>query len=107
MLDASLPCTVFEYDEWGNPNERDRFNYVRCYCPFHIISQEAYPHMLIRSGINDARVGFWEILKYTAKLRAHKLDTNLLLLNLVDAGHGGNSGGQYGVFEDFSVTYAT
>lgn len=122
MLDASLPCTVFEYDEWGNPSDQEKYQYMKSYCPYINITEQEYPHILIRSGephfpcpgpsdtqivsysfyaigMNDARVGFWESLKYAAKLRARKMDNNLLLLNLVDAGHGGHAGGQYGVFE--------
>jgi oligopeptidase B len=93
MLDASLPLTVIEYDEWGNPNDPEAYRCIRGYSPYDNVCAQAYPHMLITAGLNDPRVAYWEPAKYTAKLRALKTDQNRLLLRTnMGAGHGGASG---------------
>jgi oligopeptidase B len=93
MLDASLPLTVIEYDEWGNPNEPEAYCCIRAYSPYDNIRAQDYPHMLITAGLNDPRVAYWEPAKYTARLRAVKTDSNRLLLRTnMGAGHGGASG---------------
>jgi oligopeptidase B len=93
MLDASLPLTVIEYDEWGNPNEAASYAYIRSYSPYDNVAAQAYPHMLVTAGLNDPRVAYWEPAKFTARLRALKTDANRLLLKTnMGAGHGGASG---------------
>jgi oligopeptidase B len=93
MLDASLPLTVIEYDEWGNPNDAESYSYIRSYSPYDNVTAQAYPHMLVTAGLNDPRVAYWEPAKFTARLRALKTDGNRLLLKTnMGAGHGGASG---------------
>jgi oligopeptidase B len=93
MLDASLPLTVIEYDEWGNPNDPESYSYIRSYSPYDNVTAQAYPHMLVTAGLNDPRVAYWEPAKFTARLRAFKTDANRLLLKTnMGAGHGGASG---------------
>ncbi len=93
MLDASLPLTVIEYDEWGNPNEPEAYACMRSYSPYDNVECAAYPHMLVTAGLHDPRVAYWEPAKYVARLRSRKTDGNRLVLrtNMV-AGHGGASG---------------
>lgn len=93
MLDASLPLTTGEYLEWGDPNQRAAYDYMRSYSPYDNIAATAYPSMLVTTGLNDSQVMYWESAKYTAKLRALKTDQNTLLLKVnMGAGHGGASG---------------
>jgi oligopeptidase B len=93
MLDASIPLTVIEYDEWGNPNEPEFFVYMRSYSPYDHTETKAYPHLLITAGLNDPRVQYWEPAKWAAKLRELKTDDNWLLLKTnMGARHGGSSG---------------
>jgi oligopeptidase B len=100
MLDESLPLTQLEYDEWGNPNQYDFYQYMRSYSPYDNVQEKAYPHLLVTAGLNDPRVTYWEPAKWTAKLRTLKQDTNWLLLKTnMDAGHGGASGRYDGLKE--------
>ena len=93
MLDASIPLTVTEYEEWGNPNEPQFYNYIKSYSPYDNVEAKDYPHLLVTAGLNDPRVQYWEPAKWTAKLRTHKTDSNRLLLKTkMSAGHGGPSG---------------
>ncbi len=93
MMDATLPLTTGEYLEWGNPNEKAAYDYMRSYSPYDNIERKAYPAMLVTTGLNDSQVMYWEPAKYVAKLRAHKTDSNELLLKTnMGAGHGGASG---------------
>jgi oligopeptidase B len=93
MLDASLPLTVGEYEEWGNPNIKQYYQYMRQYSPYDNIARQAYPAMLVKTSLNDSQVMYWEPAKYVARLRALKTDTNpLLLVTNMGAGHGGASG---------------
>jgi oligopeptidase B len=93
MLDASLPLTTQEYIEWGNPNEKDAYLYMKSYDPYGNIQKKAYPAMLVRTSLNDSQVGYWEAAKWVARLRANKTDENVLLLRVnMGAGHGGASG---------------
>jgi len=106
MLDASLPLTVGEYEEWGNPNERDAYFRIKAYCPYTNIRAAAYPTMLVRSSINDSQVMYWEPAKYVAKLRAMKIDDNPLLFKInMGAGHGGASG-RYDYLRETAFDYA-
>lgn len=93
MMDATLPLTTGEYLEWGNPTEKAAYDYMRSYSPYDNIERKAYPAMLVTTGLNDSQVMYWEPAKYVAKLRAHKTDSNPLLLKTnMGAGHGGASG---------------
>jgi oligopeptidase B len=106
MLDASLPLTVIEYDEWGNPNEREYYEYIRSYSPYDNVESKDYPHMLVTAGLNDPRVAYWEPAKWTARLRARKTDRNRLLLRTnMGAGHGGASG-RYDHLRETAFKYA-
>jgi oligopeptidase B len=93
MLDATLPLTVAEYEEWGNPNEAEAFAYMRSYSPYDNLQAGAYPAMLVKTSLNDSQVMYWEPAKYVAKLRTLKTNDTPLLLHInMDAGHGGASG---------------
>lgn len=106
MLDASLPLTVIEYDEWGNPNDRAAYEYIRSYSPYDNVEARRYPHMLVTAGLNDPRVAYWEPAKWTAKLRAKKTDDNRLLLRTnMGAGHRGASG-RYDYLREIAFKYA-
>ena len=101
MLDASLPLTVEEYLEWGNPNEKPAFDAMRAYSPYDNLVKKAYPAILVTSSFNDSQVMYWEPAKYVAKLRTLKADGNPLLLKMKmePAGHGGASG-RYDALKD-------
>ena len=107
MLDTSLPLTVGEYLEWGNPNDKAAFDYIRGYSPYDNIEAKAYPTMLVRTSLHDSQVGYFEPAKYVAKLRAMKTDHNLLLfkVKLEPGGHGGASG-RYDRLKDMAFDYA-
>ncbi len=93
MLDDSIPLTTFEYEEWGNPNDKTYYEYMKSYSPYDNVGKKAYPHILITSGFHDSQVQYWEPTKWAARLR--KLKTNdalILLLTEMEAGHGGKSG---------------
>ena len=93
MLDASIPLTAQEWEQWGNPAEPGAYDYIRRYSPYDNVRAQAYPWMLVMSGINDPRVHYWEPAKWVAKLRALKTDRNPLLLRMeMESGHGGSSG---------------
>ncbi|MCZ6675820.1 MAG: S9 family peptidase [Candidatus Poribacteria bacterium] len=106
MLDASIPLTVTEYDEWGNPNDKVYYNYIRSYSPYDNTETKAYPHLLITAGLNDPRVHYWEPAKWTAQLRTLKTDNNRLLLKTeMGSGHGGPSG-RYDYLKEVAFDYA-
>ena len=93
MLDDSIPLTTGEYDEWGNPNDKKYYNYMKSYSPYDNVTAKAYPNMYVSTGLHDSQVQYWEPAKWVAKLRATKTDKNLLFLDTnMDAGHGGASG---------------
>jgi oligopeptidase B len=105
MLDADLPLTQLEYDEWGNPADEEFYRYIRSYSPYDNVEAKAYPHLLITAGLNDPLVTYWEPAKWTAKLRDLKTDRNLLLLKTnLDSGHGGASG-RYEYLKDIALEY--
>ncbi len=92
MLDASLPLTAGEWDEWGDPRKKQDFDDILAYSPYDNVKRQAYPHMLVTAGLNDPRVSYWEPAKWVAKLREMKTNANWLLLKTnLDAGHGGAS----------------
>jgi len=105
MLDASLPLTVGEYLEWGNPNEENYYGYMRSYSPYDNLKTRAYPAILVETSLNDSQVMYWEPAKYVAKLRTLKNDRSpLLLKTIMEAGHGGASG-RYDALKELSFTY--
>jgi len=106
MLDASLPLTVAEYEEWGNPNEAEAFEYMRSYSPYDNLKAAEYPAMLVKTSLNDSQVMYWEPAKYVAKLRTLKTNDTPLLLHInMDAGHGGASG-RYDYLKEIAFDYA-
>ncbi|WP_179955094.1 S9 family peptidase [Maribacter luteus] len=93
MLDDSIPLTTGEYDEWGNPNEKEYYDYMKSYSPYDNVKVQDYPNMLVTTGLHDSQVQYFEPAKWVAKLRDLKTDDNLLLFDInMDAGHGGASG---------------
>jgi oligopeptidase B len=93
MLDATLPLTVGEYEEWGNPNQKPAFDYMRTYSPYDNVAAKAYPAILVQTSFDDSQVMYWEPSKYVAKLRAMKTDQNPLVFFInMHGGHGGSSG---------------
>jgi oligopeptidase B len=105
MLDASIPLTVIEYEEWGNPNTEEYYHYLKSYSPYDNVETKVYPQMLITGGLNDARVQYWEPAKWAAKLRALKTDNNILLLQTnMSAGHSGASG-RYDALKEAAFEY--
>ena len=106
ILDESLPLTVIEWDEWGNPNDKTYYDYMKSYSPYDNVEAKNYPDMLILGGLNDTRVKYWEPAKWTAKLRELKTDNNILLLKTnMGAGHGGASG-RYESLKETAFEYA-
>jgi oligopeptidase B len=106
MLDASLPLTIQEYLEWGNPNIKKEYDYLKSYCPYTNLAAKAYPAMLVMTSLNDSQVMYWEPAKYVAKLRTLKTDSNPLLLKTnMAAGHGGASG-RYDALREGAFMYA-
>jgi oligopeptidase B len=106
MLDATLPLTVAEYEEWGNPNEEAAFRYMLAYSPYDNVEAKDYPAMLVKTSLHDSQVMYWEPAKYVAKLRRLKTDSNLLLLHTnLQAGHGGASG-RYDYLKEIAFDYA-
>lgn len=93
MLDDSIPLTTGEYDEWGNPNEKEYYDYMKSYSPYDNVVAQDYPNMYVSTGLHDSQVQYWEPAKWVAKLRVTKTDKNVLFLDTnMDAGHGGASG---------------
>jgi oligopeptidase B len=106
MLDATLPLTVPEYEEWGNPNEETYFQYMLSYSPYDNLKAASYPAMLVKTSLHDSQVMYWEPAKYVAKLRTLKTDSNsLLLVTNMKAGHGGASG-RYDYLKEIAFDYA-
>jgi oligopeptidase B len=106
MLDASLPLTVGEFLEWGNPRIEEQYEYMKTYCPYTNVAAKDYPAMLVRTSLNDSQVMYWEPAKYVAKMRATRTDKNVLLLKVnMAAGHGGSSG-RYDALKENAFAYA-
>lgn len=106
MLDPSIPLTIIEYEEWGNPDDKEYFDYIKSYSPYDNVSAKDYPNILITASLNDPRVQYWEPAKWTAKLRALKTDNNILLFKTnMGAGHGGASG-RYDYLKEIAFEYA-
>ena len=94
MLDSSLPLTTGEYEEWGNPNDKKYYEYMKSYSPYDNVTNVAYPNLLVTTGLNDSQVSYWEPAKWVAKLRERRTDKSKLLLMKIEmeVGHGGKSG---------------
>lgn len=106
MLDESIPLTVIEYGEWGNPNDPEFFEYMMSYSPYDNVEAKAYPNILATAGLNDPRVQYWEPAKWVAKLRTLKTDSNLVLLKTnMGAGHSGASG-RFDYLEELAFEFA-
>lgn len=106
MLDDSIPLTTGEYDEWGNPNEKEYYDYMKSYSPYDNVKQQAYPNLYISTGLHDSQVQYWEPAKWIAKLRAMRTNKNLLFLDTnMDAGHGGASG-RFEALKEVAKEYA-
>lgn len=106
MLDASIPLTTFEWDEWGDPRVREYYDYMLSYSPYDNVEARDYPNMLVTTGLHDSQVQYWEPAKWVARLRANKTDDNLLLFETnMGAGHGGASG-RYDRYRETALVYA-
>jgi oligopeptidase B len=106
MLDESIPLTTNEFDEWGNPKDKTAYDYMMQYSPYDNVAEQAYPNMLVTSGLFDSQVQYWEPAKWVAKLRDMKTDTNRLLLDMdMESGHGGASG-RFKGFKTTALEYA-
>ena len=106
MLDESIPLTTGEFQEWGNPKEKEFYDYMLSYSPYDNVSAQAYPNLLVTSGLHDSQVQYWEPTKWVAKLRELKKDQNLLLLfTNMEAGHGGASG-RFNPLKEIALEYA-
>ena len=106
MLDESIPLTTGEFQEWGNPKEKEFYEYMLSYSPYDNVSAQAYPNLLVTSGLHDSQVQYWEPTKWVAKLRDQKTDANLLLLfTNMEAGHGGASG-RFNPLKEIALEYS-
>ncbi|ANQ50188.1 S9 family peptidase [Flammeovirga sp. MY04] len=107
MLDESIPLTTGEYDEWGNPNDKEYYDYMLSYSPYDQVEKKSYPHLLITSGLHDSQVQYWEPTKWAAKLRIENTSDNYIFLKTnMDAGHSGASG-RFQRFKEVAFEYAT
>ncbi len=106
MFDESIPLTTNEYDEWGNPNDKEAYFYMKSYSPYENVEAKNYPNMLITTGLHDSQVQYFEPAKWTAKLRSLKTDKNILLLKTdMNYGHGGASG-RFDYLKDVALVYS-
>ncbi|MBX2826952.1 MAG: S9 family peptidase [Flavobacteriaceae bacterium] len=106
MLDDDIPLTTGEYDEWGNPNEQEYYEYMKSYSPYDNVVAKSYPNMLVTTGLHDSQVQYWEPAKWVAKLRDTKTDDHILLLHTnMEAGHGGASG-RFEALKEVAMDYA-
>ena len=106
MLDETIPLTTGEYDEWGNPNEKDYYDYMLSYSPYDQVTSQEYPNMLVTTGLHDSQVQYYEPAKWVAKLREYKTDHNVLLMHTnMEAGHGGASG-RFNALKETARDYA-
>jgi len=106
MSDASLPLTVGEFEEWGNPAKKDEYDYMKSYCPYTNLTAKSYPALLVKTSLNDSQVMYWEPAKYVARLRTLKTDKHPLLLYTNMAGGHGGSSGRYDRLKEVAFDYA-
>ncbi|HPG13031.1 MAG TPA: prolyl oligopeptidase family serine peptidase, partial [Chitinophagaceae bacterium] len=106
MSDPTIPLTTNEYDEWGNPADKESYYYMKSYSPYDNVQKKAYPNILVTTGLHDSQVQYFEPAKWVARLRAMKTDSNLLLLKTnMSAGHGGSSG-RFDYLKEVALQYA-
>jgi oligopeptidase B len=106
MLDETIPLTTSEFDEWGNPKNKEYYDYMLSYSPYDNVEEKNYPAMLVTTGLHDSQVQYWEPAKWVAKLRELKTDDNILLLfTQMEAGHGGKSG-RFERYRETALEYA-
>jgi len=106
MLDESIPLTTSEYDEWGNPNNKEYYDYMLSYSPYDNVRKQAYPNLLVTSGLHDSQVQYWEPTKWVARLREHNTGNNkIFLYTNMEAGHGGASG-RFSSLKEVAMMYA-
>jgi len=106
MMDESIPLTTGEYDEWGNPNIKEQYEYILSYSPYDNVEAKNYPNILVTTGLHDSQVQYFEPAKWVAKLRELKTDNNILILDTnMDVGHGGASG-RYERYKRTALEYA-
>ena len=106
MLDETIPLTTGEYDEWGNPNNKEYYDYMKSYSPYDNVEEKNYPNLLVTTGLHDSQVQYWEPAKWVAKLRELKKGENLLLLKTnMNTGHGGASG-RFEYLKEIAFDYA-
>lgn len=106
MLDESIPLTTNEFDEWGNPKNKDAYFYMMSYSPYENIEKKNYPNILVTTGLHDSQVQYFEPSKWVAKIRDMKTDNNILLLHTnMEFGHGGASG-RFDYLKDVALNYA-
>ena len=106
MLDESIPLTTGEYDEWGNPNIKEHYDYILSYSPYDNVEPKKYPNLLVTTGLHDSQVQYWEPAKWMAKLRDVNLSDNLILLKTnMEAGHSGASG-RFRRYRETALDYA-
>ena len=106
MLDETLPLTVGEFEEWGNPKKKEEYDYMKSYSPYDNLAAKPYPAMLVKTSFNDSQVMYWEPAKYVARLRTLKTDTNPLLFKINMAGGHGGSSGRYDRLKETAFDYA-
>jgi oligopeptidase B len=105
MMDTSLPLTVGEFLEWGNPQNKEHYEYMKSYCPYTNLEAKDYPTILVKTSLNDSQVMYWEPAKYVARLRSLKTDKNLLLFKTNMAGGHGGSSGRYDALKELAFDY--
>ena len=106
MLYDSIPLTSIEFEEWGNPRDKEMYNYMLSYSPYDNVSEQNYPHLLVLAGYNDSRVPYWEAAKWTARMRDMKTDSNDLFLKTdMMTGHHASSG-RFDYLKDIAFYYA-
>jgi len=106
MLDESIPLTTNEFDEWGNPKNKEAYDYMKSYSPYENVTKNGYPNMLVTTGLHDSQVQYFEPAKWVAKIRSMKTDDKLLLLHInMEAGHGGASG-RFNFLKEVAMSYA-
>ena len=106
MLDESLPLTVGEFEEWGNPKKKEEYDYMKSYSPYDNLAAKQYPTILVKTSFDDSQVMYWEPAKYVAKLRTLKTDSNPLVFKINMAGGHGGSSGRYDRLHELAFDYA-
>ena len=106
MMDASIPLTAQEWQQWGDPHNKEQYAYMKAYSPYDNVERKAYPWLLVTTSLNDSQVGYWEPAKWVAKLRAMKTDSNPLYIKINMAGGHGGSSGRYDVLRERAFRYA-